>query len=1227
MAIGVAAALVSGAGMPYFIVYFGKTLDGLNDNADVLGVVSGFCTVFLVVGAVSFAGGFTFVLCWTMSGERQALRLKEAYVKAILRQDIGWFDEHPAGQLPSMVTSLMGKVQDGIGRKVADAIMNCASAIGQLIAAFYLNPVLSAILLCCLPAVGLSVGLVTMLMSKSTIEGQGHYSLAGAVANEVFAGIRTVASLCAEPWEVVRYSKYLVQAEAAGIRNGLQSGLGQGAVFMSFFLAYALAFWYGIKQVSGDLEDGCVENCQTGGKVISSIFGVLFASMQLGQMTPGLTALSLARASAVAIFKTIERVPAIDPFSDAGAKPATARGALHIDGVGFHYPARPDEVVYGRVDISIQEGETLALVGPSGGGKSTMTKLLLRFYDPTSGCIRLDGADIRSLNLNWYRQQIGYVGQEPVLFSGSIRDNIANGKPGATDEEITNAAKAANAHEFIKGFPKGYGTNVGEGGLQLSGGQKQRVAIARAIIKDPAILLLDEATSALDSESEKVVQQALDKLQTLKRRTTITIAHRLSTIQNSDRIAVVANKGIAEIGTHAELTALGGLYAALCRAQGSGATAEESAELERQDSLARGQSLQRMRSQSSSAQMARASSLMLGDGGEGEGADGGAGGVVKEDAPRAPMGRLWALNKPDAGFVAIGLGGALVVGCLFPMEGIIIAAIQNAFYEPDPAKMRETGNWWALGFVFLALAAFCGHIALAWGFATSGERMVRRLRESAFTAIVRHDIGWFDFDENSTGALTTRLEEDANAVSRATGMALGHKVQLVMTLVVGIGVGLAVCWQIGLVAIAMVPLIGAAGVVQMAMFTGGYGDNEGLDGGSSAGVILGGALNGITTVHAFSMQGAMCDRYHEAVKGTIKERKRRGIIGGFAFGYSQGMMFWVFALLFYYGAHLVDDGTVTFLAFFMGMFAVIMGAFGIGQVNADMDAQKKGQQAAARIFALEDEPLKIDPLSEGGAKPERLSGAVSFSNIKFAYPTRPEQWIYGGPLAPEGFSLEVAAGETVALVGPSGGGKSTCISLLMRFYDPASGTILVDGRNVQELNVHWLRSNIGYVGQEPVLFTGTIRENITRGNPDASTEEVERAAKAANAHEFIKSFEHGYDTNVGEKSALLSGGQKQRIAIARAILRNPAILLLDEATSALDNESERQVQMALDHLQSLQRRTTLVVAHRLTTVHNADKIAVLGGGKVCELGTHDELMALPGSNYAKLYRRQTDAFK
>ncbi|CAM9485529.1 unnamed protein product [Discosporangium mesarthrocarpum] len=492
-----------------------------------------------------------------------------------------------------------------------------------------------------------------------------------------------------------------------------------------------------------------------------------------------------------------------------------------------------------------------------------------------------------------------------------------------------------------------------------------------------------------------------------------------------------------------------------------------------------------------------------------------------------------------------------------------------------------------------------------------------------FESMVRHDISWFDMDKNATGVLTTRLQTDASKVRDATGTNLAHKTQLVMTLTTGTIIGMAFSWQIGLLAVGLIPLIAAAGMIQMAMMTGAYGDNEGLDGGSKAAGLLSGSLSGMSTVTAFNMQQRLTNEYADASEGSLNARRRRGLISGAAFGFSQGVMFWAFGILFFVGSILVDDGTVEYSNFFTAMFAVMFGSFGVGQINMEVGEQAAGAQAAARIFSLTDEPLTVDPLSPEGAKPEVVKGDLSFEQIKFAYPNRPNVQIYGSNKYPKGFSLDIKAGESVALVGPSGSGKSTGMALLLRFYDPLEGCVKLDGRDIRELNIHWLRGQIGYVGQEPVLFQGTIRENIARGKSNATEEEIVAAAQASNAHDFITSFNEGYDTDVGEKSALLSGGQKQRIAIARAIIKDPPILLLDEATSALDNESEKTVQEALDNLQAMKKRTTLTVAHRLTTIQDCDKIAVLNKGGVEELGTHEELLQQKGL-FSKLWGQQMD---
>ncbi|KAG5193153.1 P-loop containing nucleoside triphosphate hydrolase protein [Tribonema minus] len=741
------------------------------------------------------------------------------------------------------------------------------------------------------------------------------------------------------------------------------------------------------------------------------------------------------------------------------------------------------------------------------------------------------GANARHWELaNWVTASGCYLGARDLLEAAIVGEHSSYGP--ATD------LLAANAHDFIKAFPKGY--EVGESGVQLSGRLKQCVAIARAIIKDPAILLLDKATSALDSESEKVVQ--------------VTIAHRLWTIQSCDRIAVIAGKCVEGIGTHAELTARGGLYPKLCELQGGGhSTALSTATAQQPPSAAAALSaapspanaaVSALKRQSS----ARESSTSAWPGGHQGGGGKGGGKGDKRAEPLAPLGRIWALQRQDLGWVLMGICGSILLG-----SSVSLAQVQSSFYLPTASQIQDKGCDSVLAFVGLAASTVVGHVIEALAFAVSGERLTRRMREMAFKAvlrddigrfdnakhaILRHDIGWFDNAEHAVGVLTTSLEADASAMALATGMDVGHK--------------------FGLIALLVRSMVG----------------------------------------------------------------ERGALANGVAFGYSQGVLLWIFALLFWFGSILASNGAVTFLNFYMTMFAIVLGGMGIGHVEGDLGAQRAGRAAAARIFALVDDELKIDPLSDGGARPiVRAQSAIAYRNVHFTYPTRPEQAVYGGAGAPEGFSLDTGAGEMAALVGPSGSGKSTCIVLLMRCYDVSDvseGSVELDGCNVKELNVHWLRSQVGYVGQEPVLFTGSIRDNIARGHPSATAEEIESAARAANAHDFVTAFAEGYDTDVGEKSALLSGGQKQRIAIARAILKNPAILLLDEATSALDNESERQVQAALDCLRALQKCTTLVVAHRLSTIRNADKIAVLG--------SHDDLVILSGGLYASLYNHQTAAF-
>ena len=703
----------------------------------------------------------------------------------------------------------------------------------------------------------------------------------GGIVYNTISAIRTVFSLNAGEKMIDDFKESTKKARDSATQYAVLVGLANGSLMGSFLVSYiALTLYGSYKLYSQVRSEGCDPSnivfdnaaCSiTGRQVFGALMGVSFGAMGLAQIGGAAEAFTGSRAAAHPALLAIERnlennkeenfqdnnpkskkskkqirkdaenpssdeaeskkdIPlpkyCIDSSSETGIKPSSVDGEIVFNDVSFAYPTRPEAMVFNGLSLKVKAGQTVALVGPSGSGKSTTVSLIERFYDPISGSILLDGHDLKDLNVRWLREQIGLVSQEPVLFARSIKENIAYGLPGATDEQIISVAKAANAHDFISKFPQGYDTKVGDKGSQLSGGQKQRIAIARILLKNPKILLLDEATSALDSESEFAVQQALDDVLVSGNRTTIIIAHRLSTIRNADVIAVVKDGKIVEQGSHDELMKKNSEYAKLVAAQ---------------------------------------------------------------------------TNRQS----------------------------------------------------------------------TTGSSVTSSLTDS------------FKFS------------------------------------------------------------------------------------------ILGSSNNDAETIE---------------------------------------------------------------------------------------------------------------------------SPQVQFRDVRFSYPTRPEVEIF------KGLNLSIKNGETLAIVGPSGGGKSTIIQLIERFYDATSGSIEYEGTDITELNVQWLRNQLGLVSQEPTLFNTTIGENIKFGMPNASQQDIEDAAKKANAHDFIMSFPKGYATEVGENATQVSGGQKQRIAIARALLKKPKILLFDEATSALDSHSEAIVQEAIDNLMESKNQTVIVIAHRLSTIQNADRIAVVAKGVIKEIG-------------------------
>jgi len=847
--------------------------------------------LFLGLGGISFVTMTIQNTLLEIAAAEMTMSLKTRWFNALLRQDMAYFDIKDVAGTATLIAAQASKYNRGVGRKLGEGLQFTITLLGGFGYAFYASWKTTLITLTVLPFMAGSSWFMLKTTQTQTSRATKNYEEAGSIVYTTVSSIKTVLSLNACRTMLVKYKEATLKAFDAAAGFMPVVGLANGSIMASFILSYVLLTLFGTYLLyDAVLKTGCDpsgtipdnETCPTSAMdVFGALMGVTMAAAGLPQISAAAEAFTVARGACYPAVVAIKRkvgqdgeqddkvvhavdrrksattntkkaeqrksivLPkyVIDSSSPHGRKLKHVRGGIDFRNVTFSYPTRLESTIFNGFSLRVEPGTTVALVGPSGSGKSSAVALLERFYDCVSGSISLDGVDIRRLNVRWLRQQIGLVSQEPVLFAKSIGENIAYGCPGVTQHQIEDAARMANAHEFISSFPQGYDTLCGDKGAQLSGGQKQRIALARVLVMNPKILLLDEATSALDSESERVVQQALDSLLETKRRTTLVIAHRLSTIKNADKIAVVDGGRVVETGTHDELMA---------------------------DS--------------------------------------------------------------------------------------------NSHY--------------------------------------------RRLVE----------------------AQTNRRPSEA------------------------------------------------------------------------------------------------------ASEKKIVQKRNSSFI----------------------------------------------------------------------------------PVNGNNIEAPQLR----FRNVHFAYPTRPDNPIFTG------LNLSVRKGETLALVGESGGGKSTVIQLVERFYDADIGNVELEGIDMKELNVHWLRDQMGLVGQEPVLFNCSIGENIKYGMPTASQAEIEAAAKLANAHKFIMSFPEKYNTYVGERGTQMSGGQKQRLAIARAIIKRPKILLLDEATSALDSESEKVVQEALDNVMDARHQTTLVIAHRLSTVRHADRIAVIEAGKVREVGSHDELMEKPNGKYRRLIQLQ-----
>ncbi|CAG7945048.1 unnamed protein product [Penicillium olsonii] len=1215
--VAVACALASGVGMALVNLVFGKFITLIVDYITGHSTPSGFrdgaarlSLYFFIIGLGRFFLTYGYSTLLTLAAYRMTRNIRRVYLKAALSQEVAFYDAGTSGSIAMQATSNGKLIQSGVSEKLGLVIQGLSAFISAFVLAFVTQWKLTLITCCIAPAMLLVIGIVSTIEAGIETQILAIQAQAGSFAESILSSSRTVHAFGIRSRLINDFDKFLTASKKLGDKKGPLWGILFSAEYAIIYSGFGLAFWQGIRMLArGEVADS--------GDIFIVIMSVIVAATSLTSIAPHMIEFTRAASAASELFRLVDRTSAINPFDESGKKPDQVEGFIEFEHVSFSYPTRPNTQVLSDFSLRIPAGKTTALVGASGSGKSTVVGLLERWYNIASGSVKLDDQPVDMYNLKWLRQQIRLVQQEPILFNGTIAENIANGlvdTPWEHEPEaektarIQEAARVAFAHDFITELPNGYDTVIGERGGLLSGGQKQRVAIARSIISQPRILLLDEATSALDPHSEEVVQKALNNVS--QGRTTITIAHKLATIRDADNIVVMERGRILEQGTHNSLLGANGAYSRLVRAQDLSVNENGSDDPEDSDNA------EDMNKAELTTELTRSSTLTR-SGLEKQ--------LSRDDYDQWKRLGLfhvvWRLVKSNPEIkLAFGI---LALACLaaaaaFPGQSILMSKFIEVF-ELTGSAMQKRGNFFALMFFVIGLGAFVVYFVIGWTAGIVAHTMNHKYRRQIVDDMLRQDLRFFDRAENTTGALVSRADSNPQAVLEL----MGFNVALIT--IAGVGVlscailAIAYAWKLGLVIVlgGLPPML-ISGYVRLRM-------EAAMDAKiskrfSTSASIASEAMNAIRTVSSLAIESSVLDRYTQEVDHAIAASTKPLLLIMVPFAFTQTVEYSFLALGFWYGCRLVSFGDITMVNFFISFLSVFFAGQQASILFSFSSSMSKATNAANYIFWLEQLEPTIRETEENREIGPGDFKSLELDNLQFSYPMRPNARVL------RGINLHIKEGQFAAFVGASGCGKSTMISMLERFYDPIAGHIKIDSRNLETLNPRLYRSQVALVQQEPTLYPGTIRENVSMGAPIentsmASDDEIEAACRAANAWDFISSLPDGLATPCGANGTQLSGGQRQRLAISRALLRNPKLLLLDEATSALDTQSERIVQDALNEAAAQGDRITVAVAHRLSTIRHADVICVFDGGKIVESGTHEELLR-NGRLYPKMCEAQ-----
>ena len=1040
---------------------------------------------FLIIGVIMFVCNFFMMFLWAYSSLRQMHWMKINYFNLILRQEQGWFDENNAFEFATKVQAQLEQIEMGVGDRFGQIILMTSELVSGLLIGFISSWKLTLVLLCCAPFIVGSFIVMIFFMEDIMVLSRKTYEKAGGIAEELLYNIKTVTSFVNFDYELKRFGKLVDEVEKYDKKKSFILGISVGTMIFGIFFGFTITLVYARILIANKEKNSNSGDPFNAGDVMKVLFAVIGAIFAIGGISPNIQIIKESCIAASDYFTLYERVPKIF-ISEKNIKPnkANIQGKIEFKNIKFIYPNDKNQrPILENLNLVFESGKKVALVGESGCGKSTTVNLIERLYEPTEGQILIDGIDIRDYNLEYLRNFIGYVQQEPVLFNKSIKENLIFGREkqirelGDPDLLMKEACADAYIKDFIENNPEKYEYIVGVKGSKLSGGQKQRIAIARAILSQPKILILDEATSALDNKSEKEVQRALDNI-SQKNVTTIIIAHRLSTIKNADLIYALKGGKVLEQGTHKELLEKNGYYAALVKSQLSEedlANKEENLPIINQKKSSILSDIKRLSSQYSDI---ISESIKLENG------------EKKEEDVKIERGKFLEFLRDQKLDLFLGTLGGFVYGAGSPVSGLLFGYALNAFSLSDPDRVKKEGLKWALLHLVIAFVGGVTIFLKIWKLEGLGAVITSRMRKKVLQKYLELHVGYYDIDSNSPGGLLTKLSIDTTQISPLILTIFGSVISTVGSVLTALIIGFIYDWKLSLIIFIFIPFI-----VMCTVLMGNYREN-GREVNKQirieAGNVLSECAINTKTIFSFNFQQHALEMYRNILEKETKAYLKDSIMLGFLIGLGVFILFSSHSVIYKCSFKFIRKRTLTYEDMNVVMNTLMTSTDGIADSLHGIGDYPKAKLSFKSIYRVMNTPSEINAfqaVNKDKQFPNNFKGKIEFKNVTFAYPTKPNQKIL------KNLSLVINPGEQAALVGYSGSGKSTIIQLIERFYDVNEGQILIDDINIKDYNLYELRRKIGLVSQEPVLFKRNVYQNILYGNLESSREEVFDAAK------------------------------------------------------------------------------------------------------------------------------------